>query len=395
MTGAVPIWAAWLAVPAALIAHGGLMVAAYNRVNALAWPRWIIKSVTKIMLAFTLVWPIVLAAVGEAGWDGFLARGDATELPAWVVGYIAFALGAGVVVGLRWVSTRPGVERSDMRLHREVEVIDYRNAPDIGRTPQTRFWNRVPMNCHLELSVERFDLPVRGWPAAWDGYRIAHLSDVHLTGDIGPDLIAGAVDRATRWRPDAMVLTGDILDRARCADWIGDLFGGASATDGCRFILGNHDDRVPDPDATRAAMVDAGWIDVGGRVEEATIRGEPVRWIGNEAPWFPPPELSEGDDPAGVFRILVAHSPDQIDWARRRGVGLMFAGHTHGGQGRLPVAGPILSPSRHGSRFASGDFHLPPTMMHVTRGLAGVHPVRVRCRPELSLLTIRSVPRDP
>ena len=69
----------------------------------------------------------------------------------------------------------------------------------------------------------------------------------------------------------------------------------------------------------------------------------------------------------------------------------MLAGHTHGGQGRLPLAGPVLSPSFHGSRYASGDFYKAPTTMHVTRGIGGVHLMRINCRPELSLLTLRAV----
>lgn len=67
----------------------------------------------------------------------------------------------------------------------------------------------------------------------------------------------------------------------------------------------------------------------------------------------------------------------------------MLAGHTHGGQGRLPLAGPLLGPSFHGSRYASGDFYKDPTTMHVTRGISGVHLLRINCRPELSLLTLR------
>jgi predicted MPP superfamily phosphohydrolase len=97
----------------------------------------------------------------------------------------------------------------------------------------------------------------------------------------------------------------------------------------------------------------------------------------------------EGAD-AVDFRLLLSHSPDQLAWARRHDVTLMLAGHTHGGQGRLPLAGPVLSPSYHGSRYASGDFYKAPTTMHVTRGLGGVHLMRINCRPELSLITLRT-----
>ena len=69
----------------------------------------------------------------------------------------------------------------------------------------------------------------------------------------------------------------------------------------------------------------------------------------------------------------------------------MLAGHTHGGQGRLPLIGPVLSPSFHGSRYASGDFYKSPTTMHVSRGLSGTHLIRINCRPQLSLLTLRAI----
>ena len=88
---------------------------------------------------------------------------------------------------------------------------------------------------------------------------------------------------------------------------------------------------------------------------------------------------------------MLSHSPDQIRWARNHNIQLMLAGHTHGGQGRLPLLGPILSPSLYGSRFASGQFYHDPTTMHVTRGLGGTRLLRLNCPPELSLLTLRSM----
>ncbi len=68
----------------------------------------------------------------------------------------------------------------------------------------------------------------------------------------------------------------------------------------------------------------------------------------------------------------------------------MLAGHTHGGQIRFPRIGPILAPSRYGVRFASGVFHLPPMVMHVSRGLSGLQPLRFNCPPELARLVLRA-----
>jgi hypothetical protein len=59
----------------------------------------------------------------------------------------------------------------------------------------------------------------------------------------------------------------------------------------------------------------------------------------------------------------------------------------------LPVIGPIVSPSFYGVRFASGVFWLPPTLLHVSRGLSGVQALRINCRPELTKLLLRS--REP
>ena len=70
----------------------------------------------------------------------------------------------------------------------------------------------------------------------------------------------------------------------------------------------------------------------------------------------------------------------------------MLAGHNHGGQIRLPYLGALITPSRYGCRYAGGLYHEPPTLLHVSRGLAGTHLIRLNCPPELALLTLKSEP---
>jgi predicted MPP superfamily phosphohydrolase len=67
----------------------------------------------------------------------------------------------------------------------------------------------------------------------------------------------------------------------------------------------------------------------------------------------------------------------------------MLAGHTHGGQICFPLIGPILAPSHYGVRYAAGTFDLPPTLMHVSRGVSGLQPLRFNCPPELAKLVLR------
>ena len=90
-----------------------------------------------------------------------------------------------------------------------------------------------------------------------------------------------------------------------------------------------------------------------------------------------------------VLRILLSHSPDQLAWAREQGFQLMLAGHNHGGQIRLPMIGPIVTPSLHGVKYASGVFDESPTVMHVSRGISGDQPLRWNCPPELTRVVLK------
>jgi predicted MPP superfamily phosphohydrolase len=85
----------------------------------------------------------------------------------------------------------------------------------------------------------------------------------------------------------------------------------------------------------------------------------------------------------------LSHSPDQIHWAREHRFDLMLAGHTHGGQIRIPGLGTVIAPSKYGAKYASGAFYVPPTVLHVSRGVAGLTPVRWNCPPEIAKLVLR------
>jgi predicted MPP superfamily phosphohydrolase len=127
---------------------------------------------------------------------------------------------------------------------------------------------------------------------------------------------------------------------------------------------------------------------LGNGWEQVEVRGRPLVVIGHEGPWFEPaPDLAAC--PADVFRLCLSHTPDNIGWARRHGIDLMLSGHVHGGQIRFPVLGSVFVPSRFGRRYDCGMFHEPPTLLHVSRGLGGEHPLRYNCRPEVTLLVLR------
>ena len=384
--------ASWIII-AAFLSHFGLRLAIYNRVNALGWKRRTIKRIVKATFVETWFTASAIAWIefeslsrigqGEASWS---------ELPWPLLVYGIVCLVVGFVLGILWILWRPILGFQQVNAVRRVQVIhgDADRVNAFARTRQCRLAARIPGNQILDLAVERIELPVASLPNSLDGYRIAHLSDVHFTGHFHPAYIADALHHAEDFEPEMMALTGDIIDISECIAWLPELFSKATAKDGCYFVLGNHDTRISDPGDVRRGMQEAGWNDLGGCCEIRLMRDTRTLLIGNESPWFDRPDDEQlADKETDLFRLCLSHSPDQFDWARQHSVDLMLCGHTHGGQGRLPLAGPILSPSWHGSRWASGDFYRAPTTMHVSRGLGGVHLLRLNCRPELSLITLR------
>src|SRR5262245_45039725 len=127
---------------------------------------------------------------------------------------------------------------------------------------------------------------------------------------------------------------------------------------------------------------------LGNGLDVLDIRGQPMVVIGHEGPWFPPsPDLT--GCPKDAFRLCLSHTPDNLPWARRHGIDLVLAGHVHGGQIRFPLIGATFVPSRYSRRYDCGMFFESPTVMHVSRGLAGQHPVRLLCRPEVTRIVLK------
>jgi predicted MPP superfamily phosphohydrolase len=140
-------------------------------------------------------------------------------------------------------------------------------------------------------------------------------------------------------------------------------------------------------------MEQAGAVHVGGRCVKLDMNGTMVVLGGNELPWYKPAADFGGDAKLDVnaptFRLLLAHSPDQFGWAVQRNVHLMLAGHLHGGQICFPLLGAITSPSIHGVRYVGGVHRERGTVMHVSRGVSSLMPLRVNCPPEIAVLTLR------
>jgi hypothetical protein len=224
------------------------------------------------------------------------------------------------------------------------------------------------------------------------GISIAHLSDTHFNGRVCRDYFQKVIDQVNRLSADIVVLTGDIIDAEECWEWIQSVLARLRAPRGIYYVLGNHDRKIKDTDRLREALGAIGFQCVADRWRTIPVGESRIHLAGNELPWFGKaidqvralPDNASDDD----LCVLLTHSPDQWSWARRLGFQLTLAGHTHGGQIRLPVVGPIISPSRHGVKYASGIFERDGQVMIVSRGISGEEPIRLNCLPEVGLITL-------
>ena len=376
--------------------HAAIWVAVINRMHALGWPHSIVKKLTKLAF-FLLLAPPPLAAVwlfrvdprALMPWHALAANG--TPAPAAIFSaYVALCWFVAAAILVRRVKD---VVLNDvsavLRFHRSRRLATsyVRHQADHPHHAIVR----LPGNESLDLDLTERGLDVPRLPPALEGLSLVHLSDLHLTGKVGKPFFEEVVRASNALEPEIVALTGDLVEKTRCIDWIPGTLGRLKARYGVYFIFGNHDLRV-DWRLMQRVMEDCGLVYLGGRWKVVDVRGQRVLLAGNELPWFKPAaDLSACPPRSEVpFRLLLAHSPDQLPWARRGDGDLMLAGHTHGGQIRLPLIGPVFAPSFAGVQFASGLFHAPPTILNVSRGLSAELPLRMNCPPEIVHLTLHA-----
>ena len=238
-----------------------------------------------------------------------------------------------------------------------------------------------------QLEVNKKTLFLPHLPSKLEGLTLTHFSDLHITGVIPQVFYDRLCDEILELDSNLMFLTGDVLDVPSKLPWVSRLAKRLTTSKECYFVLGNHDVRHGQDEKLRAALVAENCVDLGSTYRHVDVRGEPILLAGNELPWVG--TAPECRPKSNEFAIGVVHTPDLIGWGRQQDYDLLLAGHAHGGQIRIPGIGPIICPSVHGVRYASGVFQKGRTLMHVSRGISGLQPIRLRCRPELTQLTLR------
>ncbi|MGD0908869.1 MAG: metallophosphoesterase [Candidatus Acidiferrales bacterium] len=220
--------------------------------------------------------------------------------------------------------------------------------------------------------------------------KIAHLTDLHTSGLGRPERkLLNLLDVE---QPDAIVITGDSLGWGHNAyDRIRPLLSRLHAPLGVWLVRGNWENSYPLRDNYPVHDEHAFYSQLG--IHFLLNQAEPIRpdiWlVGLDDPSNGTPDLDAAmrTVPKGVYAIAAFHAPGFFDEIAGR-VPLVLTGHTHGGQVRLPFV-PVFWLPRGSGRFLEGWYGEQGSKMNVSRGIgmSGL-PIRFRCRPELSMITV-------
>jgi hypothetical protein len=241
--------------------------------------------------------------------------------------------------------------------------------------------------------VSRHEVRLAGLPSGLDGLRIAQVSDVHFPGN--QTAARAALEHLHRERPEIVLLTGDMTESQAAMKHVRSFAGDARGSLATVAVLGNWEHRVGAVgdmamETYRAAGVDL----LVNHARTVDVAGVPLTLVGLDDPVSGSPEISqarEGTVP-GSTEIWMVHAPGWVDHLpsmTSARPSLLLAGHTHGGQIRVPLL-PAVKPSGAG-RFLEGWYYDTIAPLYVSRGVGttGI-PARFRCPAELPIFTLRA-----
>lgn len=229
-----------------------------------------------------------------------------------------------------------------------------------------------------------------GLPPAFEGYRIAHLSDLHVGSYDSAGRARSWVAAAMRLSPDVVVVTGDLVT-AGTRDYgaVAAVLGEASPPDGVLVVSGNHDQwnvKALGEDLSRAGVLlldgsSTTLVREGGELVVAGIRG--VYEVGSAVDRLiaslPRPPL-----------LLLAHYPEAFERAAAHGVALTLSGHTHAGQFAVPGLERWLNIATLTGYHTRGLYRRGRSWLYVSAGLGTTGlPMRVGARAEIALVVLR------
>lgn len=250
-------------------------------------------------------------------------------------------------------------------------------------------------NTALELNSHR--ITSDKLPSAFDGFKIAQVSDLHNT-EIGEnnEKLLSMLNEAT---PDIIVITGDLLDLRNTKIDIALSFSEQAVKIApCYYITGNHEAYVDEYEEFKNSLIELGVVVLDDTKTEIELSGEKITLVGVGDPSFSwtdnetlvNDKLNELISEQDGYTILLSHRPELFKTYVKHNVDLVFSGHAHGGQFRIPFVGGVIAPNQGlFPQYDAGIYTEGKTTMVVSRGIGNsVIPFRVNNRPEVVLVEL-------
>ena len=251
------------------------------------------------------------------------------------------------------------------------------------------------------LTVREFEISDIKIPTSFNGFRIAHISDLHNTS-FGKDNIK-LLEKLRDASPDIIAVTGDIIDSRRTDIAVAEEF----ITEVLKiapvyYVTGNHESRVTSFDGLLSFMENAGVVIAENKSIRLYRGNASITVCGISDPNFTAGDF-QGYEEAVVdtslgkltrnedFTVLLSHHPEFFELYVQHGFELVLSGHAHGGQFRLPFVGGFIAPGQGlFPEYDSGLYREKGTSMIVSRGLGNsIIPLRFNNRPEIMLITLK------
>ena len=254
------------------------------------------------------------------------------------------------------------------------------------------------------LELNEYEVVSDRIPQGFEGFRIAQVSDLHNAefGE-GNEKLIQLLSQAD---PDIIVLTGDLIDSRHTDIEIAlDFARQAVKIAPVYYVSGNHESRVREYEDLKMGLAEAGVVILENQKVQITREGGSITLVGIGDPSFQEDYLfgdSESvarqaiDDlqnESDGYTILLSHRPELFDLYVDTGMDLVFSGHAHGGQFRLPFIGGLVAPNQgFFPKYDAGKFTEENTTMIVSRGVGNsIIPIRFNNRPEIVLVTLRNM----
>ena len=328
---------------------------------------WVVLAMTGVSLALWAPW---LAALASAN--------PTSGVRIWLWVHAA----AGVLYfGYFLWSPLPGVVKQPDQVERL--SCEVRAFPAEGKR-RLRF--RSARNQNLEVCRDRLHVDACG--AAHGTLSLALLADIHVYYSRDLPFVNWCVEQVNAFGADVVVVLGDLTKRKRMVEATRDAVVRLEARLGGILVLGNHDLSLGPEYAARAFQDSSvrllrpadGEVEIGPGITFSSSEW-PFRKASRDA-------LPSRDDPDDRYRILLAHSPDNLGRAVGAGFDLVVSGHTHGGFPRIPGIGPIVVPLRYGRGLADGWFRWGDTHLFVTRGIGYVPASPFQRYPQIACIDL-------